>query len=81
MQFLMLIRIANDTDYEAGKPPPAALEAAMGELISEWSEAGAFVSAAGPFFQKVMAGRVATTICGRAASGSASGSLVSAFGV
>jgi hypothetical protein len=47
MQFLMLIKIANDTDYEAGKGPPAALEAAMGELIAEWSKAGAFVSAAG----------------------------------
>jgi hypothetical protein len=47
MQFLMLIKIANDTDYEAGKPPPPELEAAMGELIGEWSKAGAFVSAAG----------------------------------
>ena len=47
MQFLMLIKIANDTDYEAGKPPPAALEAAMGELIGEWSKTGAMVSAAG----------------------------------
>ena len=47
MQFLLLIKIANDTDYEAGKPPPADLEAAMGELIGEWSKTGAFVSAAG----------------------------------
>jgi hypothetical protein len=47
MQFLMLIKIANDTDYEAGKPPPAELEAAMGELIGEWSKTGAFLSAAG----------------------------------
>jgi len=47
MQFLMLIKIANDTDYEAGKGPPAELEAAMGELIGKWSESGAFVSAAG----------------------------------
>lgn len=47
MQFLMLIKIANDTDYEAGKPPPAALEAAMGELMGEWSKTGAMVSAAG----------------------------------
>ena len=47
MQFLMLITIANDTDYEAGKGPPAALEAAMGELMGEWSKSGAFVSAAG----------------------------------
>ncbi|HKO48908.1 MAG TPA: YciI family protein [Polyangiaceae bacterium] len=46
MQFLMLIRIAN-ADYEAGKPPPAELEAAMGELIGEWSKSGAFLSAAG----------------------------------
>jgi hypothetical protein len=47
MQFLMLIKIANDTDYEAGKPPPAALESAMGELMGEWSKTGAMVSAAG----------------------------------
>jgi hypothetical protein len=47
MQFLMLIKIANDTDYEAGKPPPAALEAAMGELMAEWAKRGAMVSAAG----------------------------------
>jgi len=47
MQFLMLIKIANDTEYEAGKPPPAALEAAMGELMGEWSKTGAMVSAAG----------------------------------
>lgn len=47
MQFLMLIKIANDTDYEAAKPPPAALEAAMGELMSEWSKTGAMLSAAG----------------------------------
>src|SRR6186713_792351 len=47
MQFLMLIKIANDTEYEAGTPPPEALEAAMGELIGEWSKIGAFVSAAG----------------------------------
>ncbi|MEI9950271.1 MAG: YciI family protein [Pseudomonadota bacterium] len=47
MQFLMLIKISNDTDYEAGKPPPAELEAAMGELMGEWSKTGAMVSAAG----------------------------------
>jgi hypothetical protein len=47
MQFLMLIRIANDTDYEAGKGPGAELEAAMGELIGEWQQSGAMVSAAG----------------------------------
>lgn len=47
MQFLMLIKIANDASYEAGKPPPAALDAAMGELMAEWSSAGALVSAAG----------------------------------
>lgn len=47
MQFLMLIRIANDTDYEAGKAVPAELDAAMGELMTEWSKTGAFVSAAG----------------------------------
>lgn len=47
MQFLMLIKIENNGDYEAGKGPPAALEAAMGELMAEWSKANAFVSAAG----------------------------------
>ena len=47
MQFLMLIKIANDTDYESGKPPPPELEAAMGELMGEWSKAGKMVSAAG----------------------------------
>lgn len=47
MQFLMLIKIANDTDYEAGKPPPPELEAAMGELMGEWTKTGAMVSAAG----------------------------------
>jgi hypothetical protein len=47
MQFLMLIKIANDTDYEAGTPPGPALEAAMGELMAEWSKTGAMVSAAG----------------------------------
>jgi len=47
MQFLMLIKIANDADYESGKGPPAELEAAMGGLIGEWSKTGAFVSAAG----------------------------------
>src|SRR5215216_2680867 len=47
MQFLMLIQIANDSDYEAGKLPSAALEAAMGELMEEWTKTGAMVSAAG----------------------------------
>jgi hypothetical protein len=47
MQFLMLIRIANDTDYESGKGPGPGLEAAMGELIGEWQKTGAMVSAAG----------------------------------
>jgi hypothetical protein len=47
MQFLMLIRIANDTGYETGKTLPAELDVAMGELIAEWSKTGAFVSAAG----------------------------------
>lgn len=47
MQFLMLIKIANNTDYETGKPVPPELEAAMGKLIGEWSKAGAMVSAAG----------------------------------
>ena len=47
MQFLMLIKIANNTDYEAGQRPPAELEAAMGELMGQWSKDGAMVSAAG----------------------------------
>ena len=47
MQFLMLIKVANNADYEAGKPPPPELEAAMGELMGEWSKSGAMVSAAG----------------------------------
>jgi hypothetical protein len=47
MQFLMLIRIANDGDYEAGKPLPPALDVAMGELIGEWTQAGAMVTASG----------------------------------
>lgn len=47
MQFLMLIRIANNSDYEAQKPVPAELDRAMGELIGEWSAQGAMVSAAG----------------------------------
>jgi hypothetical protein len=47
MRFLMLIKIANNADYEAGKPPSPELETAMGELMGEWSKAGAMVSAAG----------------------------------
>jgi hypothetical protein len=47
MQFLMLIKIENNADYQAGKPPPAELEAAMGTLIGEWTQAGAMVNAAG----------------------------------
>lgn len=47
MQFLMLIRIENNGDYEAGKRPPGDLDTVMGELIGEWSKTGAFVSAAG----------------------------------
>jgi hypothetical protein len=47
MQFLMLIKIANDIGYEAGERPPPELEAAMGEVMGEWSKTGAMVSAAG----------------------------------
>ena len=47
MKFLMLIRIANDADYEAGKPPPDALMTEMGKVMEEWTKAGAMVSAAG----------------------------------
>lgn len=47
MQYLMLIKIANNTDYEAGKPVPPELEAAMGKLMGKWTKAGAMVSAAG----------------------------------
>lgn len=47
MQYLMLIKIANNTDYEAGKPVPPELGAAMNKLMGGWSKAGAMVSAAG----------------------------------
>ena len=47
MQFLMLITIANTADYEAGKPVGPELDAAMGEVMGEWTKKGAFVSAAG----------------------------------
>jgi hypothetical protein len=47
MQFLMLIKIANDAAYESGNPPPAELQAAMGDLMGKWSESGAMVTAAG----------------------------------
>lgn len=47
MQFLMLIKIANTSDYEAGTPLPGELDRAMGELMGQWSQSGAFVSAAG----------------------------------
>jgi hypothetical protein len=47
MQFLMLIKILIDADYEAGKLPPSELGAAMGPLIDEWTKASAMVSAAG----------------------------------
>jgi hypothetical protein len=47
MQFLMLITIANNADYEAGTSLPPELDVAMGELIAEWSKSGAMVSAAG----------------------------------
>lgn len=47
MQFLMLIKIENNADYESGKPIPEALQNAMGELMGEWTKQGAMVSAAG----------------------------------
>ena len=47
MQFLMLIKIANSADYEAGTAVGPELDAAMGELMAEWTRDGAFVSAAG----------------------------------
>jgi hypothetical protein len=47
MQFLMLIKIANNSDYEGGKPVPKELDTAMGELMGEWTKTGAMVSAAG----------------------------------
>jgi hypothetical protein len=43
----MLIKIANNSDYESGKPVPPELDAAMGELMEEWTKDGAMVSAAG----------------------------------
>jgi hypothetical protein len=47
MQFLMLIKIANNEDYESGKPPPDALVAAMNPLMEQWTKEGAMVSAGG----------------------------------
>ena len=47
MQFLMLIKIENNSDYESGKPVPAELESAMGELMGEWNQSRSIVSAAG----------------------------------
>lgn len=47
MQYLMLIRIENNADYETGKSLPPELDTAMGELMGEWSKTGAMVSAAG----------------------------------
>jgi hypothetical protein len=47
MQFLMLIKIANNTDYESGKPLPKELDTAMGELMGQWTRAGVMVTAAG----------------------------------
>jgi hypothetical protein len=47
MQFLMLITIENNPDYEATKPIPEALNVAMGSLMEEWTKDGSFVSAAG----------------------------------
>jgi len=47
MQYLMLIKIENNADYEAGKGPPAELEVRMGALIGEWSKSNAMVTAAG----------------------------------
>ncbi len=47
MQFVILIRVANNTDYEASAPLPPALHEAMGELMGEWAKTGAMVSAAG----------------------------------
>lgn len=47
MQFLMLITIENNADYEASKPLPEALHVAMGGLMEEWTKTGAMVSAAG----------------------------------
>ena len=47
MKFLMLIKVANSPDYEAGNPPPEQLNSAMGELMEEWSKAGVMLSAAG----------------------------------
>ena len=46
MQYLMLIKI-NNADYEAGKPPPAELQDAMGGLMGEWAKEGIMVTAAG----------------------------------
>lgn len=47
MKVLMLIKIANNPDYENGVGPGAELEAAMGELMAEWSQSGALLAAEG----------------------------------
>ena len=47
MQFLMLITIENNADYEANKPLPEALHVGMGALMEEWTKEGSFVTAAG----------------------------------
>jgi hypothetical protein len=46
MRHLILIKV-DSTGYEAGEPPPPALQAAMGELIGRWTEQGALLAAEG----------------------------------
>ena len=45
MRYLMMIK--GNGDYEAGKPPPSGLMAAMGRLAEEMSKAGVLLSTEG----------------------------------
>ncbi|HET9929318.1 MAG TPA: YciI family protein [Polyangiaceae bacterium] len=47
MQFLIVIKLENNTDYEAGKPLPEGFDAKMGLLMGEWAKQGVMLSAAG----------------------------------
>jgi hypothetical protein len=46
MRYLILIKV-NGKEFETGNPPPAPLEAAMGELMGKWQKSGAMLSGEG----------------------------------